>query len=395
VNTPLQPILSMSEVYGPDRAYIPRAHEQGCQWVYPDPAMLDARTGGSLCIAGQMPTVCSAAALRPAGLELLAEAGIIISNSVRGYADGRQALEIAMQLARDGNKLVLQHVYPPGVIPDDAQSISPSLLSYLNNKRNLSELVPAAHLPPRRVVSYTAAFCAPRPAPPVVFKVATDMSTGGGVAIAVCRSVEEIDAAARRFSNCEQIVVESFLPIIRNPCLNYAVMPDGQVRYLGDADQDITGDYEYVGNWLQLESMLPKKMVEIGCAVAGRASGLGYRGILGIDLAILSDERIMVLDLNFRLNGSTAAVLLAPGIARAHGAGWLHLRRFVSREGYDVLIAAARSALRRGRLLPLATFDPQAAGIHDQRARIVAIVLGDSRDDIRAIEAEFSSQGLQ
>lgn len=385
----------MADVYGPARVYMPRAHGQNCRWVCPEPALLDARTGQQLCIAGAMPIVCSAASVRPAGLELLAEAGITPAISAHAYDHERQALEIAIQMAQRGNKLVLQHAYPPGVIPQDALWINASLLSYLNNKGNLSELAPAAHVPPRTSVSYTVAFLNRRPKLPVVFKVATGMSTGGGVAVSICRSDDDIADAARRFLSCDQIIVESFLDIIRNPCLHYVVMTEGEVRYLGYADQDVTGAGEYVGNWLQLKSVLPKEIVEIGMVIVRRASELGYRGFVGIDFAILSDERAIALDLNFRLNGSTAAVLLAPGISQAYGAGWVHLRKFVSTRGFGGMIAAARSAVRRGKLLPLATFDPQAAGFPDQPVQLSGLVLGDSREDIRAVEAEFSLDGLQ
>ena len=60
------------------------------------------------------------------------------------------------------------------------------------------------------------------------------------------------------FEKCEQIVVEEVLEIVRNPCLNFAVMPDGEVRYLGFADQDISPEGKYRGNWIELESALSR-----------------------------------------------------------------------------------------------------------------------------------------
>ena len=41
-----------------------------------------------------------------------------------------------------------------------------------------------------------------------------------------------------------------------------------------------------------------------------KAISLGYWGIAGIDIVIGEDNRVLVIDLNFRQNSSTGAVLL-------------------------------------------------------------------------------------
>lgn len=391
----LRPMLTLADVYGPERLYLPRAHRNACEWLPRDPGLFDSLTGNQLCVAGTMPVVCSAGSACPEGLELMAEAGLEAGVSRYTFRDDREAVDVALGLVKEkGWKLVVQHVHPTGVLPADACWIAPRLLSQLNNKRNLCTLAPAAHVPARSVALRAEFFRAQAPRFPVVLKAVTDQSSAGGAGVLICRSKEDLLAASDYFLRCDHVVVESFLRIARNPCLHYTVMPDATVLYLGFADQDVTEEGRYRGNWIHLRSPIPQEAVEAGRAVMQRGAALGYRGLAGIDMALLSDGRIVVLDLNFRVNGSSAAVLLAPQILRQRGPAVMHLRSFRGNRTFAEMIVAARAAVRRGRLLPLGTFDPQSAGHPTQSPRLNGIVLGSSQPEVLAVEAELAADGL-
>lgn len=385
----------MAEVYGPSHVYAPRAHPKTCDWINPDPALRDVITGSHLTIAGDIAVVCSAGVTTPLGLELLAEAGLQLAASTNAYCDEQHAIEIATRFAECGTKIVVQHIYPDGVLNDSALWIDPRLLSYLNNKANLAELVPAAHVATRHVITPETFFSDGAAQPfPIVLKVATDLSNGGGFGVAICRTNDDLAEAHERFAGCERLVVESYQSILRNACLHYAVMPDGTTRYLGSADQDIDANGRYRGNWISLGSTLSREMIDIGRAIVTRGALLGYRGFAGIDIAGTEDARWVVLDLNFRVNGSAAAVLLAPAIQRAVGPCCLHLRSFSCDAGFMRLLAATRLALRSGRLLPLVTFDPMAAGYAGQPSRLSALIIAESQADAHRVETELAASGL-
>jgi hypothetical protein len=401
---PIAPALSMADVYGPNHVYAPRAHGGRCRWLTEDPSILDALTANQLCVAGTMPVVCSAGAVTPAGLELLSEAGMVVATTKLVYHSPDDAFHRARDLAmRDGARLVLQHVYPDGALPAGSTWVEPELLSYLNNKANLGAIVADPYIVPRRVVidgGVTGALSTL--SLPCVVKVASDDSNGGGVAVAMCREPVDLVAASERFASCERLVVEEMLDVDRSPCLHFAVLPDGRVRYLGFADQDVTPAGRYRGNWLTNDpgsALAPEAVVSATTAVH-RAADMGFRGIAGIDLAILRSGRSLVIDLNFRVNGSTAAVLLAGAIDEATMPGvTMHLRTFLGRAGAPAgdLFRAVRAAVRAGRLVPLATFDPIAAGYTPDSgatARVAGIVLGDGRDDCLAYEADLATRGV-
>jgi hypothetical protein len=386
----------MAGVYGPGHVYAPRAHPRTCEWINPDPALRDVITGSHLTIAGDMAVVCSAGVTTPLGLELLAEAGLQPAASTNTYYDEQQAIEIATRFAGCGTKIVVQHIYPDGVLNDSALWIDPRLLSYLNNKANLAELVPEAHVATRRVMTPETFFSDGAAQPfPIVLKVATDLSNGGGFDVAICRTIDGLAAARERFAGCERLVVESFQSVLRNLCLHYAVMPDGTTRYLGFADQDIDANGRYRGNWISLGSTLPSEVIDIGLAIVTRGALLGYRGFVGIDIAGTEDARWVVLDLNFRVNGSAAAVLLAPAIQRAVGPCCLHLRSFSCDAGFTRLLSETRSALRSGSLIPLCMFDPTAAGHAGQPSRLSALIVAESQACAHRIETELVARGLE
>jgi hypothetical protein len=388
--------LTMAEVYGLSHVYAPRAHPETCDWIVRDPALLDAITGNQLPIAGDMAVVCSAGVATPLGLELLGEAGLQSATSMYTYCNEQQAIEITTRFAECGKKIVAQHIYPTGVLNDAAMWIHSQLLSYLNNKANLAELVYPANLSTRQVTT-PEVFLGNKAAQslPIVVKAATDLSSGGGADVALCRTTDDLAAAHERFAGCERIVVESYQSILRNLCLHYAVMPDGTTRYLGFADQDIDTNGRYRGNWILLGSTLSSEVVDIGLAIATRGASLGYRGFVGIDIVATADRRWVVLDLNFRVNGSTTAVLLARAIQEAMGPCCLHLRSFACKLGFMHLLAVTRSVLRAGNLIPLATFDATAAGRAGQPSRLSALIIGESEAGAHRVEAELASRGLE
>jgi hypothetical protein len=393
----LRPILAFDEVYGPGRVYAPRAHPETSRWITRDPALLDWLTGNQLCVAGLMPVVCSAGAVTPRAWELLAEGGVARPSAPLIYKGEKQAFEVARAAVAKG-KLVVQHAYPAGVVDEAAQWVTPQLLARLNNKANLPDMVPAGHVPPRTVYARARVFGGITPRLPVVFKAATDHSTGGGVAVAVCRTAQDVSDAAGRFESVTQVVVEDYLPIARNVCVHFAVLPGGQSVYLGFADQDITDGGKYRGNWIELGSVLPQRAVDVALDVVRRGAAMGYRGFVGIDIALLEGDeegrRAQVIDLNFRVNGSTAAALLAPAILSARGKATLHLRTFLGQNGFAAMISAARAATKSGKIIPLSAFDPEAAGHAGVPPRLVALVRAESRHDALGIETDLARSGL-
>lgn len=393
--TRLRPAHTLDEIYGPGLLYSPRGAPGARTWLPRDDTVLDLLTGGQMTVLGGMPLLCASAVSTPEALQLLRDAGFDAPADPFRYRDEDEYPRILSGLSGGARRIVVQHVHPASVLPPDRCWIPPSALSFLNNKGNLAELVDAPHLPARRVVeSGRIARFIPASALPLVLKAITDESTGGGLDVAVCRTPADIGAAAELFRPCARVVEEKYMEFARDLCLNYAANADGGSAYLGCAEQVLTPDAKYRGNWIDPESEAPPAAVEAGARVVRAGAALGYRGCVGIDIGVLHDGRFVVYDLNFRVNGSTAAVLLAGEIRRVSNRSVLRFRNWVGRSAYRDMLDAAYSAMGTGALLPLASYDPKAGGFPDAAPRLSGLVLGATRGEVCERERELADLGL-
>jgi formate-dependent phosphoribosylglycinamide formyltransferase (GAR transformylase) len=207
--------------------------------------------------------------------------------------------------------------------------------------------------------------------------------------VVICREPADVAAARSTLGGAERIVLERFLDIRRSLCVHVVIETDGRVRDLGAAEQVCDERGHYGGNWLD-PLAAPPEIARAAASIATRAAALGYRGFAGIDMAECADGRLRVLDLNFRLNGSTAAVLLYDDLARTRGLAVMRLRTWKGLGSFAAMIAAAREATAQGFLVPLSTYRPSAA----ESPRLLGLVLGTSRDEVRRREQELEACGV-
>jgi hypothetical protein len=391
----VRPAVTLDRVFDTQAVYCPRVSFTTPGWVPSASAVLALVTSRELCIAGTMTVVCSESAVSEEGFTLLAEAGLPMRARVVTFRDREEYASLLRGLASAGRPIVLQHLHAADEVPPASYWIPPSLLSFLNNKGNLAELVPAELVPERRIVVPDA-----MPAGdvllrhgPVVMKAASDLSTAAGVAVAICRTPDDVDTARTALAGAERIVLESFLDIRRNVCVHVVVEPDGRARYLGAAEQVCDEHGRYGGNWLDPPSV-PPGIEPAAIGITERAAALGYRGFAGFDMAECTDGRLRVLDLNFRLNGSTAAMLLYDELVRTRGLAVMRLRIWAGRGSFAEMVATAREATARKFLVPLSTYCPPGGASAADPPRLLGLVLGTSRDAVRRREEELATCGL-
>lgn len=379
----LRPSLNLFDIFGPGHAYVPRADDCAADWL-PPADILDLATGGQLAVAGDMPVVCSAGLTTQAAADLLGLAGLELAQRTSPFMTGES--RAVTERLDPSLRLVFQHALPPGDPLMQRSWIDHGLLSFLNNKASLTELAPAGHVPKRFVADGGGSLESKDYPLPFVIKAATSQSTGAGCAVALCHTPHDVRKAAPRFASADRIVIEQMLDIVRAPCLNFVVERDGTVRYFGHADQIISPEGQHLGNWFERSSVLPSAdVVDIACGVVSKAAGIGYRGIAGIDVALTGDGRSFVLDLNFRINASTAALLLAPAIVAQFGHDHLLSKRFKGGGGMSQFVLAMEQFVQRGQFIPLALFDPIAAGLLGGAPSVLGLVGGASREQTQKL----------
>ena len=395
MNPTLQPSKTFSSIYGKALVFVGRSSPNATRWLPPGEMTLDMLSAGMLTVLGDMSAVCAASASTPNALGLLRDAGFQLPREIHRYVDVADYMKMLQKICANRQKTVAQHVHPLSEIPPEYCWIAPSVLSFVNNKANLAKFVPGDNIPVREIVSVDQLACRNRTwNPPVVIKVATDESSGGGVDVRICRNSNAIQKAAAYFADCQHVVVEEYLDIQRNLCLNYCVAADGGIDYLGFAKQVSDEQGIYRGNWIEAGDKCPAGAVEVGTSIVRDAFENGYYGAVGIDMAVLEDDHCKVFDLNFRGNGSTPALLYAQSIHQHYRKPVIRLRRLTGRGDYRDMLNAVYRAMAKGILLPLGSCDPDAGPYVGERPVLTGMILGETRDDVLENERELVSIGL-
>lgn len=383
------PTLTLSDVFGAGHVYNPSASFRSPGWLPTPRSVLDFLTGGQLSVVGQMTAVCHRRVSTERALDVLGDAGLAVPADLARYDSQESYRSLLVDLMRARRPIVLQHVHDEEELSPDACWVPPGLLRFLNNKANLGRLVPEDHVPEREVVSVDALVTGRTPHLPLVLKVATDLTTGGGCGVRICRSTADLVAAHQLFSSCSSVVVERFIEMTSNLCVQFVALADGEVRYLGTAAQVSDREGGYHGNWLDTVAEPPALAIDLGREIMGRGMGAGYRGFAGFDMGVDTAGQIWVFDLNLRLNGSTTGLLLLRAGFDQLGAPVMRTRSWTAGVGFADLARAVRAATARGELLPFCLYDP---GDGPTPGRLGGAVLGRSRQEVCQRESDLAAR---
>jgi hypothetical protein len=393
----LAPSLTLVDLFGPGVVYVSRRSPNLHGWAPTAPGYVDYQAGNQLTIAGQIPYVASAGVVTPRALALLADAGLPVEADLHVYRSSSEYLDLLRRLSARGLRHATQRPHPEEEIPPAASLIHPDLQRNLNDKGRMADVVPAAWLPPRRLLEVSRLPSAEdllAGGEPVVLKAATPLPSGGGHCVWICRTPADVEVARAALLRERLVVVEEFLRIRRSVCVHAVVLPDGTARVSGVAEEVCGADGRWLGNWLDAEAdALPAEVLDVVLQIVRAAAARGYRGIAGIDVAFPENGPPRVLDLNFRVNGSTTAAWLRDGVQRERGLGSMRLRGWACQRGFNELLRIARAAMERGALVPLCLYDPavcEAGGL----SRLHGILTGPSREAVREEERRLSAEGL-
>ncbi|HTO77378.1 MAG TPA: hypothetical protein VMQ61_14995 [Thermoanaerobaculia bacterium] len=393
----LVPALTLADLFGPGVVYTSRRSPNLPGWAPTAAGVIDSQTGNQLAIAGRMPYVASAGAVTPPALELLADAGLPVEADLNVYCSPAEYLDLLRLLSARGLRLATQRPHPAEEVAPAASLVRAELLCELNDKGRMEDLVPADWLPLRRLIEVRelpAAEVLLAGGEPVVLKAATALPSGGGHCVWVCRAPADVEVARAALRHERLVVIEKFLRLRRSVCVHAVVPADGTVSVVGCAEEVCGPNGKWLGNWLDSEAdALPTGVEEVVLEIVGSAAARGFRGMAGIDVAFPEDGPPRVLDLNFRVNGSTAAVWLRGSIERREGARSMRLRGWACERSFSDLLRIARGAMKRRALIPLGLYDPAACS-EGGLPRLHGILIGPSREAVREEERLLAREGL-
>ena len=389
-------MFDFARVYGPGVTYNPRVAWSGYHMLRRgDESTRDANASNYVTLTGDTPTLIPRGALSETIRALIIEAGLPWLEHAVPYDDEAEyTVRLREHAAR--SRVVFQHAHAPDPLLDRACWIPRELLTRLNDKGELGNLVPPDSCPPRRVMSVESASALKlEPGATVVFKASTEKSTGSGGAVLIARTRAEMQSVAERFDGCDRVVVEEFQPFTRTMCVNWAADHRGQVEYLGSADQVVADDGTYMSSWIGPDLEPPAEVITVGRGIMERAVELGYVGYAGFDVGLLPNGRGLFFDLNFRICASTPALLLGEEARRRLGvAPWVRLLRLSANLPFDRLCEIGRSLMAEGAFIPLGGFDPTGTVWADRLPSLRGVMIGRNRAETEARCEALLAQGL-
>jgi hypothetical protein len=395
------PRLTLDRLFPADSVLSGRPSPSAARWLRGTPALRDFLAGEAGAVAGDLPVLVGRGSLSPAVRELLAEGGLPPVARPVAFGDAADYLRRVASLAAGGARFALSHPHLPREVPPSAYVVPRQLLCGLNNKADLGDWVPEDHLARRRVVPLSRRRVAGSDpvftALPVVVKAAVDEPTGGGTSVRICRTPADVEGALADFSGCGRVVVEEWIPHERSFNLQVAIAGPEEMYPLGGSEQVVTPEGRYRGNWLAVPGSPragPDGAESLVLDVAARAARAGYLGVAGFDVAVGADGRLVVFDANFRLNGSTPALLLSSSVASATGAVAIRYLTVEASAGLTSALPHLRKALRKGWFVPLNGFDPAWADDPEAKPWFSGLLLGADRAEVQARQGELASLGL-
>ncbi|UZJ78025.1 ATP-grasp domain-containing protein [Fictibacillus sp. KU28468] len=389
------PRYTFSEIYGPDLIFNPRPSFAHNKWIPDCPVKLDLLTGSQFAVLGSMPVICNRSVTTKKATELYERAGLLLRFPVHEYSTEADYRNIFGRLEKEQKKMVVQHIHPEEEMSSENYWIDPRLVQYLNNKANLEELVPSGHAPKRKSTTAAELHDQLETFPfPCVVKAATNEANAAGFDVFICKNQEDIDRAANFFASCEGIVIEEYLEIEHNYCVQFACTADDRLIYLGSTIQNITEDGKYKGNWVDKESEPDDEVIKVGRRIMEEGCKRGYKGIAGFDIAVTADGRKIAFDLNYRVNGSTAALLMRDSVEEQLGKKVIKFVSWESKGGIEPLYDEVKRGIEDRYFIPLSIYNGSESPYEDAATLIQGLVLGDTREEADQKEYIFQRAGL-
>lgn len=385
----IKPSVTLYDIYGPGYIFNQRASYRNRKWL-PDFVSQHSDTGRLLTIAGKMPILCHSGVIEPFSLSILEEFGFQLASKIHIYNDEKSYYKKLNDFNRSKDKVVVNFPHLPEELNDEKYWIDPKLISYLNNKGNLKDFVPKQNLARRKVLTISD-FVQEKNYPfslPFVAKAATNEPQGGGIEVVICKNNADLQYAKQLFNSCHFVVLEEQIPIRRNYCVQFVHTYKGDFIYLGAAEQ-IIHEGKYKGNWvIQEDKQLREEVIQLGTQIMEKAISLGYSGIAGFDIVISEDNRIIAIDLNFRMNASTAALLLKESIMESLQVNTLKFRNFKTFVGLDKFESSIKAFIQQKKLVPISIYNPSNLS-SDEPIIIYSILVGNSKEEVNRIEQQL------
>lgn len=232
---------------------------------------------------------------------------------------------------------------------------------------------------------------------PYLVKVSHGLSGEGTYII---KSASDLDYCIREIKKyyynqlLDYIIISDFVKNeVQNYCVQFYVSKSGKITLIGATTQMVTSEGKFLGGLIHYEGVNMNKFTNIITKVAGYAHEKGYFGVIGCDVLEDKDEELHVIDINYRVNGSTPLCLqrhrllkLGKGVAKYSG-------DYQMNGTLDEILVALKPELDKKDFLILSALEKVKYGkIYTD---IYGIVSGGDTKEMLLIEEKLQEKGLK
>lgn len=388
-----RPVYSIQNIYGEDIIYNPKLYAENYQHFSEDLVSLTALTGRELSVVGNTPVVCHAACATKPALNLLQKAGLQLPSKIYTYRNEEEYINTLQLLAKQQKKVIFQYPHPEEKVSTELYRVAPDVLAYLCDKRNIPELVPAEHIPNRRMMSLEQ-ILEEKPQLPIVLKTGDGRPTSGGYGVLLIKEEKQLEEINESFGDLSSIIVEDHIPYEQNISIHFMADKNGVINYIGKSEQLVNDNGNFCGSWITTDfDDSIADIIKTGYEVMGNIAKKGYVGVAGFDV-LLYNGNYYFIDLNVRFNASTCGLLLYNDIRRMFGTKCMRLCSFDWRYNFDRAIQSAEKFLDKAQFIPLSILDPSYFPENDQVTKMIGLVIGHSSEEVEDVLKEMKRAGF-
>lgn len=384
-------ILKLGELYAKDVVYTSRPSYISNPWLEPDEHQSNFLTGRELLIA-DMPVIVHEASVTWKLRTLFSHVNQTIPSNTYTFHDKESYESLLQKLTQqDQKRIYTQYVHGEDLIAPEHYTMDKQVFIDLNTKSRIPEWTNGKYLPQREVVEIDRFQEALKHWQfPFVIKPGDELPTAGGYGVMICYNQSDLNRAIKRIENAKEatqtLIIEQCIEAIDNYCVQYALHPQNGILYLGAAKQ-LTDDYGfYNGNINAID--VPESVIQAGYEIMKTGVDKGFIGVAGFDLLVDRQQNIYAIDLNFRHNGSTSLLVLAPVLT-----GKYHkFYSYVSSENQDAFFRTIEKYVANGVLYPLSFYDGEYFQKEHVASRFAGIWHADDKEEIERLEESFKRE---
>ncbi|MEQ9205801.1 MAG: ATP-grasp domain-containing protein [Phycisphaerales bacterium] len=141
--------------------------------------------------------------------------------------------------------------------------------------------------------------------------VRSDLSIGGlGVwKVEQEGDIETLDIESQKSNPDRLFILQPLLEVRNSPNVQFDITSDG-CRFLGVSEQQMTQSFAFGGNEYPSAYANDRQIMNQGDRIAHWLHDQGYRGLVGIDFIVTTENKVFVVEINPRVNTSTFPLLM-------------------------------------------------------------------------------------